>query len=45
MIAIVGIKSCRTAKECVSFMQAHMDVTNYLQLCFHEQTQAVADAA
>ena len=42
--AKVGIKSCRFAGECV-FICAYMDVTTQLELCFHEQTQIVANAA
>ena len=45
--AKVGIKSCRFATECVSFVHVYMDVTiaNQLELCLHEQTQIVASAA
>ena len=35
----VGIKSCRFATECVSFVHVWMQLTNQLQLCLHEQTQ------
>ena len=40
----VGIISCRTGRECVSFVHA-MDVTTQLELCLHEQTQIVVNVA
>ena len=43
--AKVGIKSCRFATECVSFMHVWMQLANQLELCLHEQTQIVASAA
>ena len=43
--AKVGIKSCRSARECVSFVHAWMLLYTQLELCFHEQTQIVANAA
>ena len=43
--AKVGIKSCRIATECVSFVHAWMQLANQLELCLHEQTQIVASAA
>ena len=44
-LAEIGIKSCRFAKECSYFICACMDVTTQLELCLHEQTQIVANAA
>ena len=35
--AKVGIKSCRFAIECVSFVHAWVQLTNQLELCLHEQ--------
>ena len=35
------IKSCRFVRDCV----AYMDVAAQLELCLHEQTQIVANAA
>ena len=43
--AKVGIKSCRFATECVSFVHVWMQLPNQLELCLHEQTQIVASAA
>ena len=43
--AKVGIKSCRFATECVSFVHVWMQLANQLELCLHEQTQIVAIAA
>ena len=43
--AKVGIKSCRFAIECVSFVRAWMLLATQLELCLHEQTQIVASAA
>ena len=44
--AKVGIKSCRFATECVSFVHVWMQLANQLELCqLHEQTQTVASAA
>ena len=43
--AKVGIKSCRFATECVSFVHVWMQLANQLELCLHEQTQIVASAA
>ena len=43
--AKVGIKSCRFATECVSFVHVWMHLANQLELCLHEQTQIVASAA
>ena len=43
-LAKVGIKSYIFARECV-FIFASMVVTTQLELCFHEQTQIVANAA
>ena len=43
--AKVGIKSCRFATECVSFVHVWMQPANQLELCLHEQTQIVASAA
>ena len=40
--AKVGIKSCRFATECVSFVHVWMQLANQLELCLHEQTQIVA---
>ena len=40
--AKVGIKSCRYATECVSFVHVWMQLANQLELCLHEQTQIVA---
>ena len=45
MLAKVGIKSCRFATECVSFVHVWMQLANQLELCLHEQTQIVASAA
>ena len=45
LLAKVGIKSCRYATECVSFVHAWMQLFNQLELCLHEQTQIVANAA
>ena len=45
MTAKVGIKSCRFTGECVSFVHAWMYITTPLELCLHEQTQIVANAA
>ena len=44
-LAKVGIKSCRFAIECVSFVHAWMQLANQLELCLHEQTQIVASVA
>ena len=44
MLAKVGIKSCRFATECVSFVHVWMQLANQLELCLHEQTQ-IASAA
>ena len=38
--AKVGIKSCRFARECVSFMHTYMDVPTLLELCLHDQLDA-----
>ena len=43
--AKVGIKSCRFATECVSFVYVWMQLANQLELCLHKQTQIVASAA
>ena len=43
--AKVGIKSCRFATECFSFVHVWMQLANQLELCLHEQTQIVASAA
>ena len=43
--AKVGIKSCRYATECVSFVHVWMQLANQLELCLREQTQIVASAA
>ena len=43
--AKVGIKSCRFATECVSFVHVWMQLANQLELCLHQQTQIVASAA
>ena len=43
--AKVGIKSCKFATECVSFVHVWMQLANQLELCLHEQTQIVASAA
>ena len=43
--AKVGIKSCRFATECVSFVHVWMQLANQLELCLHEQTQIVASGA
>ena len=43
--AKVGIKSCRFATECVSFVHVWMQLANQLELCLHEQTQIVTSAA
>ena len=45
MHAKVGIKSCRFAREFVSFVNAWMHLTTQVELCLHEQTQIVANAA
>ena len=45
LLAKVGIKSCRFATECVSFVHVWMQLANQLELCFHEQTQIIASAA
>ena len=45
LLAKVGIKSCRFATECVSFVHVWMQLANQLELCLHEQTQIVASAA
>ena len=42
---LLGIKSCRFATECVSFVHVWMQLANQLELCLHEQTQIVASAA
>ena len=44
MLAKVGIKSCRFATECVSFVHVWMQLANQLELCLHEQTQTVTSA-
>ena len=44
-LAKVRIKSCRFAKERVSFVYVYKDVTTQVELCLHEQTQIVANAA
>ena len=41
--AKVMIKSCRFARECM-FIYESIDVTAQMELCFHEQTQVVANA-
>ena len=41
----VGIKSCRFATECVSFVHVWMQLANQLELCLHKQAQIVASAA
>ena len=43
--AKVGIKSCRFATECVSFVYVWMQLANQLELCLHKQTQIVASVA
>ena len=43
--AKVGIKSCRFALECVSFVHSWVLLANQLELCLNEQTQVVASAA
>ena len=43
--AKVGIKSCRFATECVSFVHVRIQLANQLELCLHEQTQIVVSAA
>ena len=43
--AKVGIKSCRFATECVSFVHVWMQLANQLELCLHEQTQIVASVS
>ena len=45
LLAKAGIKSCRFATECVSFVHVWMQLANQLELCLHEQTQIVASAA
>ena len=45
LLAKVGIKSCRFATGCVSFVHVWMQLANQLELCLHEQTQIVASAA
>ena len=45
LLAKVGIKSCRFATECISFVHVWMQLANQLELCLHEQTQIVASAA
>ena len=45
LLAKVGIKSCRFATECVSFVHVWMQLANQLELCLHEQTQIVASEA
>ena len=45
LLAKVGIKSCRFATECVSFVHVWMHLANQLELCLREQTQIVASAA
>ena len=45
LLAKVGIKSCRFATECVSFVHVWMQLANQLELCLHEQTQIVASVA
>ena len=45
LLAKVGIKSCRFATECVSFVHVWMQLANQLELCLHKQTQIVASAA
>ena len=44
LLAKEGIKSCRYATECVSFVHVWMQIANQLELCLHEQTQIVAAA-
>ena len=44
LLAKVGIKSCRFATECVSFVHVWMQLANQLELYLHEQTQ-IASAA
>ena len=39
LLAKVGIKSCRFATECVSFVHVWMQLANQLELCLHEQSQ------
>ena len=43
--AKVGIKYCRFATECVSFVHVCMQLANQLELGLHERTQIVASAA
>ena len=43
--AKVGIKSCRFATECISFVHVWMQLANQLVLCSLEQTKIVASAA
>ena len=38
LLAKVWIKSCRFAKECVSFVHVWMQLANQLELCLYEQT-------
>ena len=45
LLAKVGIKFCRFATECVSFVHVWMQLANQLELCLHKQTQIVASAA
>ena len=45
LLAKVGIKSCRFATECVSFVHVWMQLANQLELCLHKQTQIVASVA
>ena len=40
----VGIKSCKFAREYVSFVYTYIDVTTQLKLRLHEQTQVIANA-
>ena len=41
----MGIKSCRFAIGCASFVHAWVQLANHLKLCLHQQTQIVASAA
>ena len=43
--AKVGIKSCRFATECVSFVCAWMYLATQLKLCLYEQKQIVGASA
>ena len=45
LLAKVGIKSCRFATECVSFVHVWMQLAKQLELCLDEQTQKVASVA